>query len=127
MVKPTIIISVLLIILGIGGYFGSGMASWTALLPSIFGAALLICALIAAKYEKARMHVMHVAVLIGLAGMGGTGGGAWKAVTMLGGAEVARPQATIAQAVMFVIMFTFVALCVKSFIDARRNKDYAAS
>src|SRR4029453_1849304 len=57
----------LLIALGVIGYLGTGRTSMTALIPAYFGAAFLVCSIIA-RQESARKHAMHAAVAIGLLG-----------------------------------------------------------
>jgi hypothetical protein len=117
----TIVFGVVLIVLGLGGWFGSGGASITALIPAVFGVVLAILGFIA-RNEKARKHAMHAAVIIGLLAFLGSARGLVQLPALISGGEVARPAAVIAQSVMAVLMGVFVALCVKSFIDARRNR-----
>jgi hypothetical protein len=117
----TIVFGVVLIVLGLGGWFGSGGASMTALIPAAFGIVLAILGFIA-RNEKARKHAMHAAVIIGLLAFLGSARGLVQLPALISGGEVARPAAVIAQSVMAVLMGIFVALCVKSFIDARRNR-----
>ena len=45
---------------------------------------------------------------------------------LLGGQEVARPAAVISQSIMGALTAVFVALCVKSFIDARKARQAGA-
>jgi nitrate/nitrite transporter NarK len=118
----TIVIGVILIVLGIGGYFGTGQQSATALIPAAFGVVLLILGGVATR-ENARKHAMHAAVIIGLVGFLGTLGGVVKVFHILGGAEVTSTAAGAAYAktAMSVICLVFVILCVRSFINARRQ------
>jgi len=118
MARVTILYAVLLVALGIGGYFASGRASLTALIPAGFGIALLACGGLALR-EGFRKHAMHAAVVFGVLALGGSARGAIKLPLLLRGGEVARPAAVIAQAVMFVLSLLFVALCVRSFVYAR--------
>lgn len=108
-------------ILGIIGYVGSGMASLTALIPAGFGLLLLILGMVARDPGK-RKHAMHFAAMLGLLGFAGTAGGLMKAFRLFGGEDVDRPNAVIAQAVMAILMLVFVAICVRSFIQARRSR-----
>ena len=59
---------------------------------------------------------MHVAVLIGIVGFGG---GVPGLIKLFGGDTGAGP---LARGALAVISAIFVALCVKSFIDARRRR-----
>lgn len=120
MANITMALAAALIVLGVGGYFGSGGVSPTALIPAAFGLVLLILGIVARDPAK-RKHAMHGAAMIGVLGVLGTASGMIKFVRMATGETVARPQAVVAQAAMFVLCLVFVALCVKSFIDARRT------
>jgi hypothetical protein len=117
----TIGFGVVLIILGLAGYFGSGMVSLTALIPAAFGLLLVIFGAMA-KDDKRRKMAMHIAVVVGLLGFLGTVPGVLKLGALLSGGDVARPMAVVAQSIMAVLMAIYVAMCVKSFIDARRSR-----
>lgn len=117
----TIVVGILLTVIGVGGYVLSGMASWTALIPSILGVPMLICGVLARK-ESLLKHAMHGAAVIALLGLLGTASGAVKYVRMLGGSEVARPEAVKVQALVAVICAVFIVLCVNSFIQARKAR-----
>src|SRR3954463_16025752 len=95
---------ILLILLGVGGFVGTGSAHKTALIPAYFGLPIAICGLIAQAKPAARMHAMHVAVLVGLLGFIGSVVMVAKAIpTLLRGEGLPRPVATAMQAVMLVI------------------------
>jgi hypothetical protein len=117
----TIGFGVVLILLGLGGYFGTGMVSLTALIPAAFGLLLAVFGVMA-RDDKKRKMAMHIAVTVGLLGFLGTVPGLLKIGAVLSGGEVARPAAVIAQSIMAVLMAVYVAMCVKSFIDARKRR-----
>ena len=118
MAGTTIAFGVVLIVLGVAGYAGSGGASVTALIPAIFG--VLLAALGAlARNEGMRKHAMHGAVLVGLLGFLGSARGLLQLPALMSGGDVARPAAVMAQSVMAILMLLFVVLCVRSFINAR--------
>ena len=121
MATTTIGFGIVLILLGLVGYFGSGMVSLTALIPAAFGLLLLIFGVLA-RDDRRRKLAMHIAVTVGLLGFLGTVPGLVKLPTLLMGGEVQRPAAVIAQSIMAVLMAIYVAMCVKSFIDARRRR-----
>ena len=121
MANTTIGFGIVLIVLGLGGYFGTDRVSLTALIPAAFGLLLVIFGALA-RDEKRRKMAMHIAVTIGLLGFLGTVSGLVKLPTLLSGGEVARPAAVIAQSIMAVLMAVYVGMCVKSFIDARRRR-----
>jgi hypothetical protein len=118
--NKTIGIGVALILLGLIGYFATGAVSVTALIPAFFGIVLALLGWLA-RDDKRRKLVMHIAVVVGLLGFAGSVSGIPKLIRMLGGAEIARPAAAISQSVMAALTGVFIVLCVKSFIDARRN------
>jgi uncharacterized membrane protein len=121
MANTTISFGVILLVLGIGGYFGSGMVSLTALIPALFGLLLLICGVVARDPNK-RKHAMHFAAMVGLLGFLGSARGLAKIGAVLAGQPVERQNAVIAQAIMAILMLIFTALCVRSFIQARRSR-----
>ena len=107
----------ILIVLGVASYMLTGRTSVTALIPAIFGAVLVICALIA-RNENARKHAMHAAVVVGLLGaLAALGRGIPAALS--GGAG--RP-AILSQLVMGVLLLIYVGLGVQSFIAARKAR-----
>lgn len=111
-----IVFGVLLGALGVGLYAAAEVKSITALIPSFFGIALLLLGQIARSGgEKARMHTMHIAALLGLVGLVFP---AYRAIAALArGAEM--NLAIGGQLAMAALCGVFLALCVKSFIDAR--------
>lgn len=112
-------IGALLAAIGVIGYFATGMASWTALIPTILGIPVLLCGIVGLRNEKMRKHVMHVALLFCLIGVLGTFRGLTTAVGMLGGAEVERPEAILAQAGTAVLCLVFLFFGIRSFVRAR--------
>ncbi|HEX2897329.1 MAG TPA: hypothetical protein VHP63_04685 [candidate division Zixibacteria bacterium] len=121
MQKAIMAYAISLILLGVIGYYVTGMVSVTALIPTFFGLPIMVLA-IAAKNPARRKHVMHIAVVLGLIGFIGGARGLGGFFTLIGGGEVARPGAVISQTIMAVLSLIFVLLCVKSFINARKNR-----
>ena len=121
MATTTIGFGVVLIVLGLGGYFGYSMVSLTALIPAAFGILLVIFGALA-RDDKRRKMAMHIAVTVGLLGFLGAVPGLLKLPTLLSGGVVARPPAVVAQSIMAALMAVYVGMCVKSFIDARRKR-----
>ncbi len=112
----------LLILTGAAGYLLSEKASpVTALIPAVPGLILIVCGLIARTGEKALKHAMHAAAAVGLLG------GLAAVAGMVARWEKATVLALGTQAAMAVICFAFVALCVKSFRDARKRREAAAA
>jgi hypothetical protein len=117
MAATTRIVGFVLIAIGVIGYVATGAASLTALIPGIVGAVLLILAL-AARNPEARKHTMHAAVAVALVSLIAT---LPRLIPALAAGEFQRP-AVIAQSVMVLVLAFYVAMGVKSFIDARRAR-----
>ena len=120
MANTTIGVGAVLLLLGLGGYLGSGMASPTALIPAVFGVLLVLLGLMARNPAKRKM-AMHVAVIVAVIGFAGSARGLGGAAMMLSGQPVERPAAVIAQSIMAVLTLVFTLLCIRSFINARRG------
>jgi hypothetical protein len=121
----SILFGVLLGALGAGFYFATGGKSLTALIPSGFGVLLLVCGIVALAKPNLRMHMMHVAALLGLVG---TGAGLGMSIPKLPAiiAQVFGEYSAIWEKfALGVISLIFLALCIKSFIDARRARKAA--
>lgn len=106
----------LLIALGFGGYFGAEGASFTALIPSIFGLAIFGLGLAALRKDW-RKTAMHVAVVVGLVGFAFTISALVTVVRQL----LSEPS-LLAKSAMAILCGLFVILSIKSFIDARLRR-----
>jgi hypothetical protein len=111
--------AVIFVLLGIGAYLITGAQSWTALIPSIFGLLLAIAGGISLKSLK---HGGHIAALVGLLGFLGTARSLGQLPSLLKGEVVDRAAAVGVQAAFAILSLIFIALCVKSFIDARKAR-----
>ena len=116
MASTTMVFGVLLTLLGLAGYFLTGTSSFTALIPAIFGLLLLGLGFLA-RSEPIRKHAMHAAATVALVGCVGA------LIPLLRTPVGPRsPIAVFSQVAMVVLTAVFVALCVKSFKDARRAR-----
>lgn len=123
MAITTIFFGLLLILLGVFGYVGTGSHAPTALIPAYVGAVLAILGWFArTPNPKRRMMIMHIAVTIGLLGFLATIPGIYHWVQMMQGHPVLRPVAEQDKAAMSLILLAYVLLCVRSFINARRSR-----
>lgn len=109
---------IVLILVGLAGYFGTGTSSWTALIPSIIGLLLAIFGVVGLK-EHLRMHAMHGAVLVALLGALGSLGRLIPSLVKGSGHHLAQ----VSQGLTAVLCSIFVFLCVRSFIAARRARE----
>jgi len=124
MTKLTIVFGVVLILLGAWGFIATGNAHPTALIPTYFGLVLGWSGILAMRKGGAQRALwMHVAVTAGLLGFLGAGAMAIKETVAAHGGPLAYPIAVQSQAAMAVICGVFVALCVRSFIAARRERN----
>ena len=125
MAKIAIGFGVVLVALGVWGFVGTGSAHPTALIPLWFGLVLVVCGLMARTEDaRRRMLWMHIAVTVGLLGFlfpGIRGGGALVRAHMQG-VPVEHAAAVHEQLLMALVCFVFVAMCVRSFVAARRGR-----
>ncbi len=127
MAWPTMICGALLVLIGIVSYGtaepkpGQDSVSPTALIPAFFGAALIVCGLLAFK-DNLRKHVMHLAAVIGL--VGAIGGFAPLIRQMNDPNKEFNPLAksAVAGELMILVCVVFVGMCVNSFIQARKAR-----
>jgi hypothetical protein len=120
MPSVSIAFGVILILIGVLGYvygMAEGHASITALIPSAFGAVLLVIGFIARSNEGLRKHLMHAAVIVALLGFLIPG---WRLLSKL--SELTLSAAVLSQLAMAIACLIFVILAVRSFIEARRNR-----
>jgi hypothetical protein len=120
MPKITLIFSVLYIALGLAAFSLTGAIHKTALIPAYFGIVLLALGLLGQK-ESLRKHVMHAALLVVLLALLGTARSLLKLPSAFDG-TAERPFAIYAQATTAVLSIAFLALGIRSFIQARRSR-----
>jgi hypothetical protein len=106
------------------GYFGTGAAHSTALIPTWFGLALSLFGFLAISPSESRRKLfMHINVTVGLLGLIGSAAeaarGYWSA-RAVGAAPDAIALA--AKLTMAALLLVYVALCVRSFIQARLSR-----
>lgn len=118
MPRITVVFGLILIVLGLGLWLGTGRTHTTALIPSFFGIAFVLCGLWA-RSDKWRKHAMHVAAVLALAGIGGTVRGLIGGIKHLAGTTSDRPAAVLGQSVMCLLCVAFFVLCLRSFLAAR--------
>jgi uncharacterized membrane protein len=124
MAKVTLVFAVLLVALGLAGYLGTGSIHPTALIPMWFGLALGLFGFLAISPNPGRRKLfMHVNVTIGLLGMIGA---AVEALRGYGHARAAGIEpdhlALASKLTMAGLLLTYVNLCIRSFMQARRAR-----
>jgi hypothetical protein len=97
-----------LVVLGLGGYFGTRRVSVTALIPAFIGLPILILGLIAPGEATTRPAII-AATVVAVLGFCGAARGLPKLVKMVSGATVERPIAAVMQSVMAVLCLGYAA------------------
>jgi uncharacterized membrane protein len=114
---PSILCGLALVAVGLVAYFPD-RPSITALIPAFVGLALVLLGVIALK-EGLRKHAMHLAAMIGLLGF------IASAVQFLRGLfknDFQMPASGIYLILMGLLCGLFFALCLNSFLVARRRR-----
>ena len=112
----TILFGLLLVAIGLVGYYFADAKQPMALIPAILGIAMFVCGVVAAQGAMRRL-AMHVAALIGMIGFVGPMVTIFNDITNAANtAEVLAKGLTSALCLMFVLM------CVNSFLEARRAR-----
>ncbi len=125
MAKTTLIFAALLIALGLAGFFYTGSAHPTALIPAAFGLVMGVFGFLAMSPSESRRKLfMHINVTLGAVGFLMAAG---RALSSYGNArsQGIDPDfiALGTQAIMAFLLLNYVVLCVKSFIDVRRARE----
>jgi hypothetical protein len=121
MANVTIGFGLALMALGIAGYYGTGQTSLTALIPLGFGVLLVLCGALA-REESRRKHAMHGAAVLALLGFLGPLRVLPQMVALLQGDQVAHRAAVLDQLAMMLLCGILLALCIRSFVTARRSR-----
>ena len=121
MIRITTLAATVLVLLGVGLYFGTGMQSVTALIPAFAGVLLGLCAWIGRR-EGARRHAMHAAAVLALVGVIGSASGIPALFRLLGGEAIARPEAAWGRSGMAVVCLVYLVFSIRSFVQARRAR-----
>ena len=123
MAKISVVFAVLLIALGLAGYFGTGAQYPTALIPTWFGAALGMFGLLAMSPDEGRRKLfMHINVTVGLLGFIGAAIEAARGYLSATHAGMQPDMIALASKLtMTGLLLIYVILCVRSFIAARRG------
>jgi len=117
----SLLFGILLNVVGLAGFFGTGAQHYTALIPSGLGLILILCGSIARK-EELRRHAMHVAVLVSLIGFLSTVSAFGKVELLLGAIPDPKAPSIIAKIATALICLAFFILSVRSFVKARLLK-----
>ncbi|MBA3314163.1 MAG: hypothetical protein M3552_06650 [Planctomycetota bacterium] len=115
-----IVCGVLLVLLGIAGYSVSDAKNpVTALIPAGWGILLIVPGIIAQAKPGLRKHGMHAAAGLALLGLLMAGG---RLAMVLADDKPDSTLGVLSLAGMALICGVLLALCIKSFVDARRAR-----
>lgn len=121
MAKVTLVFAVAFIALGLVGFISTGSVHYTALIPAALGLLLSIFGVLSFNPNRRKVF-MHINVTLGLLGFLGTAMGLVQWFLMLAGTTVKNPPAVESKAIMALLCLIYVALCVRSFIAARKAR-----
>ena len=123
MARVTFVFGILLIALGLIGYWGTGSIHYTALIPTWFGLALVAGGLLAISPSEGRRKLfMHINVTVGLLGLIGAVAAALQGYGHARSLGVDPDYIALgAKLTMAALLLIYVNLCVRSFIQARRS------
>jgi hypothetical protein len=123
MAKLTIGFGVLLVILGLIGYIGTGSVHPTSLIPSGLGVIFIFFGIMAnSESVKKRMLWMHISVTLALLGFLSMIPADIDVIRLSRGVYFPYPAAVEEKAVMSLLCLLYVLFCVRSFIAARRAR-----
>ena len=123
MARISIFFGAMLFILGFVAFVGTGSVHPTALIPIYFGLPLVVFGYLAqSPVESRRKLYMHINVTVGLLGFLGAVGSAVHAYGHARSLGIDPDMKAIgAQLIMAALLFIYVMMCVRSFIDARKK------
>ena len=103
----TLIYGLFLTGLGIIGYFGTGQASKTALIPCVFGLPIIALAIVNRLKSGIVRQTNIAAMVVALLAFAGTVRGLIGMISLLTGGEVARPSAVVIQGIMAIASLVY--------------------
>ena len=113
------LVGVILMVVGIGGYVYSGMASPTALIPDAFGMVISMLGYYG-RHEHSSKTALNLALGVAVAGVVGSIRGLLALPTLLSGGVVERPTAVVSQSIMAVVLIWYVIKGIQSFSAGKR-------
>lgn len=120
MVLTTLFYGILVTALGVIGYFATGQVSKTALIPCVFGLPIICLAIAEWFRPKISKQTSIAALVIAILALFGTAKGFSGLATLLRGGEVARPTATIVQAIMAATSVGYILLGSNSLFKSKK-------
>ncbi len=123
MAKVTLVFAVLLVVLGLTGYLGTGSEHPTAMIPAWIGLALGVGGYLAISPKESRRRLfMHTNVTIALLGFIGVVAELVRSYVHASSVGIPMEQIALASKIMLAsLLLIYVILCVRSFKAARRS------
>ncbi|NYF80442.1 hypothetical protein [Granulicella arctica] len=123
MAKLTIVLGILLVLVAAAGFIATGSSHPTALIPGAVGLLFVLFGSLANTSDsKKRMLWMHIAVTVALLMFLGLIPADINVFRLAHGASFSHPIAIEEKAASSLLCLLFVLLCVRSFINARRQR-----
>lgn len=114
MIWSTFLTGIILIFLGLGGYFAGNAQSPTALIPAGFGLTLLLIGLIAQKIQK--NWAFMLSAIVAILGLIGVGMRLPKSAAAIDPASSAIPMAFFCQSLMALICLIYALVMIRALI-----------
>jgi hypothetical protein len=123
MAKLTIGFGILLVLLGAAGFFSTGSAHPTALIPSVIGLLFVLFGSTAnTENPKKRMLWMHISVTVALLVFLFMIPAAIDTIRLSRGVSFPHPPAVVEKGALALFSLIYVLFCVRSFVSARRSR-----
>lgn len=106
--RLTLLLGLVFVLLGVAFWVGTGRQHVTALIPAFLGAPLILLGFWGTREPGRRLPRLLAVGLVAL-GFLGTARGLVGAARLAGGAEIARPEAQVAQAVVASLSIAYLA------------------
>jgi hypothetical protein len=120
MTRLTVVIGAVLVVVGVVAYAVTAAASVTALIPSLVGVLLLLCAAAARKPAWHRQGIQAALVVALLGALGSLMNVARIGEVFAGTAE--RPAAVVVSTIMFLLLLAYLVIGALSLVAARRAR-----
>ena len=115
-----IVIGTILVAAGVVAYVGTGMASWTALIPSLFGAIFVVLGVVGRRPAR-RGAAMIGAAVVAFFGVAGSIGGFGELFALLAGEAVERPVAAVVQSLTALLCILVLAVGGRAIVHRGRK------
>jgi hypothetical protein len=126
MAKLTIVFGILLVLIAAAGFVATGSSHPTALIPGLIGLFFVLFGALANTTDsKKRMLWMHISVTVALLTFLGLIKADINVYQLANGISFPHPVAIEEKAATSLLCLIYVLLCVRSFINARRQRSLA--